>query len=229
MLNEYSTRAPLGSRHRKRPQPHPTRLVSPFPASLSNQPPNTPPLSVPVNCSFEVEDFEDEWTYEQKFDLIHGRLLLSCFSNPKRVFEQAFRCLAPGGWLEMQDADFPARCADSSLAGTPLDQWYNYIVAGGAAMGRNLSMVRLYRGWLEEIGFVNVQERFFRWPINTWPRDPHLKKLGFWFQHDLLELMTGLKTALTRGLGWSQEKAEVFLVDVRKDVKDRNIHAYHVM
>jgi hypothetical protein len=150
-------------------------------------------------------------------------------SNPKRVFEQAFQHLAPGGWLEMQDADFPARCADDSLAGTPLDQWYNYIVAGAALMGRDLGIAKKYKRWMEEIGFVNVQERLYRWPTNTWPKDPYLKKLGFWFHHDLLELMNGLKTVLNKGLGWSIEQAEVFLVDVRKDVKNRNIHAYHVM
>jgi trans-aconitate methyltransferase len=46
-------------------------------------------------------------TYSQKFDLIHGRLLVSCFRNHRGVLEQAFKHLAPGGWLEMQDADFP--------------------------------------------------------------------------------------------------------------------------
>jgi SAM-dependent methyltransferase len=184
---------------------------------------------VPVNCVFEVEDFEDEWTYEQKFDLIHGRLLLSCFANPKRMIEQAFKHLAPGGYLEMQDIDFPARGADDSFTGTTLEKWYNNILAGAAAMGRDLGIVKHYKHWMEEVGFVNVQEKIYRWPVNTWPRDPHLKKLGFWYQHDLLELITGLRPPLTRGLGWSVEEIEVFLVDVRKDVKNRDIHAYHIM
>jgi hypothetical protein len=55
------------------------------------------------------------------------------------------------------------------------------------------------------------------------------EKLGFWFQQDLPEVIGSMKLNLTKGLGWSQEQAEVFLVDVRKDAKDRNIHAYHVM
>jgi hypothetical protein len=185
--------------------------------------------SVPVNCVFEVEDFEDEWTYEQKFDLIHGRLLLSCFANPKRMFEQAFKHLAPGGYIEMQDADFPGNCADDSLTGTALEKWYTNITAGAAALGRDLGIVKQYKRWMEEVGFVNVRERLYRWPINTWPRDPHLKKVGFWYQHDLLELITGLKPPFTRGLGWPMEEVEVFLVDVRKDVKNRDIHAYHIM
>lgn len=156
-------------------------------------------------------------------------MLLSCFNNPKGVFEQAFKSLARGGWFEMQDADFPARCADNSYAGSTLEKWNNYIVAGAGAMGRQLTISRHYKRWMEEVGFMNVHERLYRWPISTWPRDPHLKKLGFWFQQDLLEVIGSMKVILTKGLGWSQEQAEVFLVDVRKDVKDRNIHAYHVM
>jgi len=145
------------------------------------------------------------------------------------MFEQAFKHLAPGGYIEMQDADFPGICADDSLINTSLEKWYANILAGAAAMGRDLGIVKHYKRWMEEVGFVNVQERLYRWPTNTWPRDPHLKKIGFWYQHDLLELITGLKAPLTRGLGWPMEEVEVFLVDVRKDVKNRDIHAYHIM
>jgi hypothetical protein len=93
--------------------------------------------------------------------------LLSCFNNSKGVFEQAFKSLAPGSWFEMQDADFPARCADHSYAGTALEKWNNYIVAGAGAMGRQLTDSRHYKRWMEEVGFVNVQEKLYRWPINT--------------------------------------------------------------
>ena len=33
----------------------------------------------------------------------------------------------------------------------------------------------------------------------------------------------------TRCLGWSKEEVEVFLVDVRKEMKDTKIHAYYPM
>jgi len=150
-------------------------------------------------------------------------------ANPKRLFEQAFQHLGPGGYFEMQDADFPGRSADDSLTGTNLGKWYNDIVAGAAAMGRDLGIVQHYRRWMEEVGFVNVEEKLFLWPINTWPRDPHLKKVGFRYQRDMLELITGLKPPLMRGLGWSLEEVDKFQVDVKKDVQNRTIHAYHVM
>ena len=55
------------------------------------------------------------------------------------------------------------------------------IVNGAAKAGRPWTRTKEYKGWMEEIGFVDVQEKPLRWPVNTWPKDPHLKKLGLCF------------------------------------------------
>jgi hypothetical protein len=171
------------------------------------------------------------------------------------LFEQAFAGLAPGGFLELQDTDCPGLSQDSSLEGTALAKWYENILKGANIMGQDLEISKRYKGWMEEVGFVNVEEKRFCWPINvsklsfsvcfqlkdsiqgkltqlhpqTWPKDPHLKKLGFWFQQDLLEVITAFKQPLIRGLGWTLEGVEKFQVEVKKDVIDRKIHAYQVM
>lgn len=42
--------------------------------------------------------------------------------------------------------------------------------------------------------------------------------------------LSGLSMAVfTRGLGWTQEELEVFLVEVRKSIKDTKIHGYYPM
>jgi hypothetical protein len=74
--------------------------------------------SIPLNCSFEVDDFEDAWLYAQKFDLIHGRLINSGVRKPQHIFAEAFSALTPGGYLEMQDIGCPAADVDGSLSGT---------------------------------------------------------------------------------------------------------------
>lgn len=63
----------------------------------------------------------------------------------------------------------------------------------------------------------------------TWPRDPHLKKLGFWYKHDLLEVVEGFKPPFLRGLGWTLDQLTVFQGEVKKDLMDRKIHAYQIM
>jgi len=68
------------------------------------------PHHIPPNCRFYIENAEDDWTFDQAeggFDYIHGRMLIVGIKNWKRFFEQSFLHLRPGGWVEMQDLNFP--------------------------------------------------------------------------------------------------------------------------
>lgn len=57
-----------------------------------------------------------------------------------------------------------------------------------------------------------------------------LTRVGMWMYENFSGGVQGLSMALfTRGLGWSAEEVEAFLVDVRKDMKDTKIHGYYVM
>jgi hypothetical protein len=48
-----------------------------------------------------------------------------------------------------------------------------------------------------------------------------------WTVENLTTGLQGLSLALfTRCLGWSAEELEVFLIDVRNDMKNTRIHAY---
>ena len=54
--------------------------------------------------------------------------------------------------------------------------------------------------------------------------------IGFWSYHDIGGGLSGLSMAvLTRCLGWSVEQVEVFLASVKKDLKNKHIHAYWPM
>jgi hypothetical protein len=49
-------------------------------------------VSVPPNLEFQVDDFENDWTFRRdSFDLIHSRLLLASVSDYPRLFRQALR------------------------------------------------------------------------------------------------------------------------------------------
>lgn len=54
-----------------------------------------------------------------------------------------------------------------------------------------------------------------------------MKLLGAWEMENLLSNLDGLVMRLfQKALGWSPEEVSVFLVDVRKEIKNKNIHAY---
>lgn len=57
-----------------------------------------------------------------------------------------------------------------------------------------------------------------------------LTGVGMWMYSNLSGGVEGISMAIfTRGLGWSAQEVEAFLVDVRKDMKDTKIHGYYTM
>uniref|UniRef100_A0A0D2YEY1 Methyltransferase tdiE n=1 Tax=Fusarium oxysporum (strain Fo5176) TaxID=660025 RepID=A0A0D2YEY1_FUSOF len=78
-----------------------------------------------------------------------------------------------------------------------------------------------------DAGFVDIVETMYKWPSNGWPRDPKYKEMGLWNYENLGNGASGLSMALfTRALGWTAEEVEVFLVDVRKDMRNHAIHGW---
>jgi Methyltransferase domain len=184
---------------------------------------------VPPNCHFEVDDVEDEWQYNHKFDYIHGRFLVSCFKDARGVFQKVFDALAPGGYFELLDTRV-LTCIDSSADGSQLMRWVNLMLEAATLLGRDFDKVGKYRGWMEDIGFVDITETYFAWPTNTWPRGRHHKTLGVWAGQDLKDGLEGFSmAALTRALGWSPDEVRSLLGGVKADLDDRNIHCYMPM
>lgn len=87
----------------------------------------------------------------------------------------------PVGYLEMQDCDFPMECVDSSLSGTALWDWNYYMVEGAAKFARPVTNMKKFPGWMRDFGFVIAKQETVHWPMNPWPKDSHLKRLGLWF------------------------------------------------
>jgi len=182
---------------------------------------------VPPNAHFMIDDAEDAWAFQQKFDLIHGRMLVGSLADPQALFKQAIANLAPGGWLEMQDFCAPLICDDGTCTkDSALWKWQEHLLEASVRIGRPLNAPPKYKQWMEEIGLANVKEEVYRWPSNAWPKGQH-KILGAWQMVNVLEGLEAFSMALfTRVLGWSKEEIDVLLVDVRNDIQNRSMHAY---
>ena len=128
----------------------------------------------------------------------------------------------------MQDIAFPFGSDDDTVSpSSALHKWCELLTQAYGKMGRSAAIVKAYKQLMEEAGFVDVVEVVHKWPTNTWPKDPEYKELGAWtLTNDLQGLQGWTMAPFTRSLGWSQEAVEVFLVEVRNDLKNRKIHAY---
>ncbi|RBR18828.1 hypothetical protein FVER53590_11614 [Fusarium verticillioides] len=186
------------------------------------------PSFIPPNVTFEIDDIEDEWTYSKPFDYIHSRFMTSCISDWKKYLTQCFQNLTPNGYLELQEADLTIKSDDDTVKpDNPLLKCLKLLQEASERFGRPYVDIPALVDVMKEIGFVDVKIERFRWPSNSWPKDKRYKELGAWCYENFssgLEAIT--MAALTRGHGWSVEDTTVFLMDVRKSMGDRRIHAY---
>lgn len=139
--------------------------------------------------------------------------------------------MTPGGFIEMADITFPVQCDDGTMTeDSALKKWAGLILEGTTKIGRPINSATEYKTQLQTAGFVNIVEQRFYWPQNRWPKDKAMKEIGMWSLENMAPSLEGFSMALfTRVFGWTKEEVEVFLVDVRKEVKDPRIHAYWPM
>ena len=80
---------------------------------------------------------------------------------------------------------------------------------------------------MEEVGFVDLVHIPYKIPIGTWPANKTLKEAG---GYQLLAMLDGLQSLslaiFTRALKWSPEEVEVFLMECRKDFKQKRKYMY---
>ncbi|KAK6227005.1 methyltransferase domain-containing protein [Colletotrichum tabaci] len=93
--------------------------------------------------------------------------------------------------------------------------------------GRPYIPIQPLKEVLAGIGFVDVSLSVYKWPTNPWAKDPKYKELGVLNGQNIADGLEGFCMApLTRAHGWTPEEVNVFLVDVRNNIKDRSVHAY---
>lgn len=207
------------------------------------------PPWVPPNVKFYVDDAESDWVdAEGSLDLVHARHVCMGIKDWPRLLNQAYkygitfsppgyfatpfltayRALKPGGWIELQEMRLVSKCDDNTMP----DDWamklyLEYIVEGFRTFGIDLLNLDQNRGRVVDAGFVNVEERVWKVPLGTWPRDPKMKMVGTYHRSVVWDALQGAAMgACTRGLKWSLEEFEVFLTEVRRAMMDTSVHAY---
>ncbi|KAF7593497.1 hypothetical protein BBP40_011408 [Aspergillus hancockii] len=196
------------------------------------------PNEVPENVHFIVDDAtEDEWLWRPNhFDFIHTGHLSGSLPSFKELLRKCFNHLKPGGYVECHEFDPKPKCDDGTMPPEDPDQFSEYALHDWCDLNirsgqiadppRQFRVAHRIARWMREVGFVDVQERISMVPNNPWPTDPHLKNIGKWTETNWMEALSGWSYKPFTALGWSKPEIEVFLVDVRKSVQNRDIHSY---
>lgn len=185
------------------------------------------PAMVPPNVHFEITDIEDDWTFKLPFTYIHSRYMAGSVKDWPKLISQCFQHLQPGGFAEFIDFDINYYSQDGTLtADHALSRWMANATEATKVTGRVLHPGGQIEGWMREAGFVDIEVRRTPLPIGQWPRDLRWKEIGVLNRQQLMEGLSGLSYRLYIDLlGWSKDEVELLLMEVRKDLRNRKIHA----
>lgn len=67
-------------------------------------------------------------------------------------------------------------------------------------------------------------------PWGPWAKDAHLREIGRFQFVNAMESVDSYGLALmTRGMGYSEEHAKIFLAVVKNELRSKSLHAYNLM
>ncbi|GKT61711.1 SAM-dependent methyltransferase [Colletotrichum tofieldiae] len=183
------------------------------------------PTWVPPNCKFQIDDIEQSWTWPaDHFDFIHIRNLEGCIADWRALYENAFECTKPGGYIEIKEFDIESRSQVQTLDDNhPFKTWPKHLLHACDKLGKVGLQCRDHgiAKNLEAVGFVDVVEKKWAIPIGAWANDPMLKEVGIGSLEYLDQSLEGFGTFLLKEmLGWEYSEVLVFVSEFRKALKD---------
>jgi ubiquinone/menaquinone biosynthesis C-methylase UbiE len=127
------------------------------------------PEWVPPNVRFEIADATLEWPWEDDyFDFVHIRYLFGAIQDWPALFREAYRCCAPGGWVQSCEADVHFYSDDGTTDNEPaLKTWNDLYENSGIETGRPffLQQEAIQERSITEAGFTDV--RIFDYKVST--------------------------------------------------------------
>jgi hypothetical protein len=80
--------------------------------------------------------------------------------------------------LEIQDICTPPRYIDDTGKGTSLEMWGDLMLDASYKLGIPLDSVKSVKKIMEDVGYVDVVETEYKWPLNRWPAEKKMKEIG---------------------------------------------------
>lgn len=181
------------------------------------------------NCQFVQENSElQDWVFPYKFDYIHLRGTIACFNDVTTILRKALDGLAPGGWIEFQDACFEIGGLESDgLQGTAMERWSRLVPRGAEKLGRDLAKAKLYRAQLEAVGFLDVHERIIHVPGGPWPSGDKAKLIGVYTANAFhTGVVDSFKNFLLAAGEMTSGEVERLTTQVKDDIRNANLKWY---
>ncbi|KAG6157662.1 hypothetical protein E4U51_008011 [Claviceps purpurea] len=193
------------------------------------------PQWLPPNVRFEIEDATLEWTWDTDyFDFIHIRYIFGAFQNWAGLFKKAYRCCAPGGWVQSVECDVDFRSDDGSTELEPVLASYGELFRQCAkVLDRPCLVQETQQQAFDEAGFVEQRAAQYKIPIGPWAKDVKLADVGRVAKAALENDFEGYTQMIWHNvLQRPANEYNAWLADLRRAIRNPKVHSYmmvHVM
>ena len=114
-------------------------------------------------------------------------------------------------------------------------------------MGKSVTTVDTFKAGIEAAGFTNVQEKLYKAPIGSWPKNPLMKEVGRYQKRQILDGLEGyamyapilfdfgskeltsfrfMQTKFGDPEPWSPEEVHVWVAKTREEFANPKLHSY---
>ena len=112
--------------------------------------------------------------------------------------------------MESQEVVGMLESDTGALPDNAFKRWCDDLVDASVEAGKPMDFAKDLKDCYERAGFVDIQEKVFKIPINGWPRVPKLKRLGQLWHSNFSNGLSAFSYALLhRVKGMTQEEIEV--------------------
>ncbi|KAG6068737.1 hypothetical protein E4U16_007883 [Claviceps sp. LM84 group G4] len=186
------------------------------------------PQWVPPNLCFEIDDATLEWTWNANhFDFIHMRYIVGGIQDWTALFKEAYRCCAPGGWVESIEYE-PEICSDDrSTELEPVLASYGELFREASEMlDCPLFVKEILPRALDEAGFVDKRVVRYKVPIGPWAKDGKFAEVGRSAREAAENDLQGYTQMLWQSVQKPEDEYQVWLATLRKAIRNPKVHSY---
>jgi len=184
----------------------------------------TPPDIIPLsNVTILKFDVEQQWSFSQKFDFIHGRMLTSGIHDWPALLSRCWSHLKAGGWVELLDVCHPFRAEDPTADGSSSSfiKWGQIAERCWAMNGLDYRATTKHLERLRGLGFVDVWEKELRWPIGEWSQTEQERQIGSLTLQNISSFLAAAGVSIiTQDPDCSEQEAKLLVADAQQDLQE---------
>ncbi|CCE28065.1 uncharacterized protein CPUR_01539 [Claviceps purpurea 20.1] len=186
------------------------------------------PQWVPPNLCFEIDDASLEWTWNANhFDFIHMRYIVGGIQDWTALLKEAYRCCAPGGWVESFEYDVELRSDDGSTELEPVLATLGELFReAGKVLNRPFFVQEIQRQAFDEAGFVERRVVQHKIPIGPWAKDRKFAEAGRFVRAALENDLQGYTQMLWQSLQKPADEYHMWLAAMHKAIRNPKVHSY---